>query len=88
MNFNSHGQLDNLLGTGIAAAIALAGLTLLVNGFVADDDDATLGQWEHVEAMLERLSFARVFAYGEVIQAAADALSPRVPDRLPAPGSN
>jgi hypothetical protein len=74
MNFKPHSRIERTLGAGLALAITLAGLTILVHGFLPGNDDALVAKRQHLEAIFERLNVARAFAQGDVKQAAVDAL--------------
>ncbi len=73
MNFNPHSRIERTLSAGLAVAITLAGLTVLVHGFLPESDDALIAKRQQLEATFERLSIARAYAQGDVRQAAADA---------------
>jgi hypothetical protein len=63
MNFKPHSRIERTLGAGLALAITLAGLTILVHGFLPGNDEALVAKRQHLEAVFER----------EVKQAAVDA---------------
>jgi hypothetical protein len=83
MNFHLHGPTETSPGAGVAAAIALAALALLAGGFLPDDDAPQSPGEQGLVATLGRLGFAHAFAYGEVMQAASDAVLTRVIKSLP-----
>jgi hypothetical protein len=74
MSFDLHHPTDTTLGTGVAVAIAVSGLAILVGGFSPDGDEVLQARGHRLAATLDRLGFAHAFAYGEVLQAASDAV--------------
>jgi hypothetical protein len=83
MNFHLHRSTETSVGAGVAAAIALAALTMLASGFLPDGDAQLSSGGLGLAATLDRLGFAYAFAYGEVMQAASDAVRTRVVKSLP-----
>jgi hypothetical protein len=83
MHFHLASASDTVLGTVVAAAIALVALAMLTGGLLPDGD-APPSSGEHgLAATLDRLGFAHAFAFGEVMQAASDAVRSRVIESLP-----
>jgi len=78
MNFHLHRPTETTLGAGIAAAIALGAVAMLASGFLPDDDSPPSSGEHDLVATLDRLGFSHAFAYGEVMQAASDAVRTRV----------
>lgn len=78
MNFHLHRPTETTLGAGVAAAIALAALAMLASSFQPDDDAPPSSGEQDLVATLDRLGFSHAFAYGEVMQAASDAVRTRV----------
>ena len=74
MNFDLHHPTETTLGAGAAAAITVSGLAILLGGFPPDGDDVLQARGQRLASTLDRLGFAHAFAYGEILQAAADAV--------------
>jgi hypothetical protein len=78
MNFYLHRPTETTLGAGVAAAIALGAVAMLASGFLPDDDAPPPSGEQGLAATFDRLGFSHAFAYGEVMQAASDAMRTRV----------
>ena len=78
MNCHLHRPTETTLGAGIAAAIALGAVAMLASGFLPDDDAPPPSGEQGLAATFDRLGFSHAFAYGEVMQAASDAVRTRV----------
>ena len=74
MSFDLHHPTETTLGTGVAFAITVSGLAILLGGFAPDGDDVLQARGQRLASTLDRLGFAHAFAYGEVLQAASDAV--------------
>ena len=74
MNFDLRHPSETTLGAGAVAAIAASGLAILVAGFVPEGDSVLQARAQRLASTLDRLGFAHAFAYGEVLQAASDAV--------------
>jgi hypothetical protein len=89
MNFDLHHPTETTLGAGAAAGITVSGLAILLGGFPPDGDDVLQARGQRLASTLDRLGFAHAFAYGEILQAAADAMLASAtgrPEREVAPG--
>jgi hypothetical protein len=74
MIFELHHPTETTLGAGAAAAIVVSGLAILLGGFPPDGGDVLQARGQRLASTLDRLGFAHAFAYGEILQAAADAM--------------
>ena len=74
MSFDLHHPTDTTFGTGVAVAITVSGLAILLGGFAPDGDEVLQTRGHRLAATLDRLGFAHAFAYGEILQAASDAI--------------
>lgn len=75
MDINAHGRTEAALGAGFAMLVAVAGLAMLATGFLSEGADALVAERQQLEVAFDYLGFARAFAYGDVMQAAGDALA-------------
>ena len=74
MRFDLHRPTETAVGAGVATAISVSGIAILLSGFGPDGDGMLLARGQRLASTLEQLRFAHAFAYGEVLRAASEAM--------------
>lgn len=74
MRFELHRPTETAVGAGVAGAITVSGIAILLSGFGPEGDGMLAAPGHALASTLEQLRFAHAFAYGEVLQAATEAV--------------
>ncbi len=74
MRFELHRPTETAVGAGVAGAITVSGIAILLGGFGPEGDGMPASPGQRLASTLEQLRFAHAFAYGEVLQAASEAV--------------